>query len=56
VSVPGNVNERVLPGTGLTDVRPSKGRRRLDQIFSVITASLSIIEKKLFKTYRLSFR
>jgi len=36
---------RILPGTRLIDVRPSKGRRRVDQLYSVITASLSIIEK-----------
>jgi len=34
---------RTLPGTRLTDVRLSKGR--LDQLYSVITASLSITEK-----------
>jgi len=36
---------RTLPRTRFTDMRPSKGRRRLDQLYSVITASLSIIEK-----------
>jgi len=36
------MRERILP---TTDVRLSKGRRRLDQLYSVITALLSIIEK-----------
>jgi len=43
--VPGSTRSFTLPGTRLTDVHPSKGRRRLDQLYSIITASLSIIEK-----------
>jgi len=37
--------EHTLPGTRLIIVRPFKRWRRLDQLYSVITASLSIIEK-----------
>jgi len=37
--------EHTLPGARLTVMRSFKRRRRLDQLYSVITASLSIIEK-----------
>jgi len=44
---------RILLGTQLTDMRPSKEQRRLDQLYSVITSPLSIVEKngsKLFES------
>jgi len=36
---------RTLSDARLTDVRSSKGRRRLDELYSVIIAPLSIVKK-----------